>query len=168
MSLFEDVHGWWGLGVEQKAPLLKICCAYLSMMKMDIVVLYLQKIQKTFESRETPTEFCWHQNFFTRNQQILLYQEIQIWTRFLNIISNSFNIFWFFKKCFNKDDNNFDDVSKNGYPRPSEKKGIYNQCSWCHQNILLRDSTHIVDVVLWPKFDNCSITVRKVIICYVL
>ena len=53
--MFTDDGGW---GVEQKAPLLKICCANLSMMKIDIVVLYLQKNPKTFESRETPIEFC--------------------------------------------------------------------------------------------------------------
>ena len=29
------------------------------------------------ESRDTPLEFCWNQCFFTENQQILLYQEIQ-------------------------------------------------------------------------------------------
>ena len=33
---------------------------------------------KIYESRDTPLEFCWHQHFFTRNQQILLHQEIQI------------------------------------------------------------------------------------------
>ena len=33
---------------------------------------------KTYKLRDTPLEFCWHQQFFTGNQQILLYQEIQI------------------------------------------------------------------------------------------
>ena len=30
------------------------------------------------ESRDTAPEICWHQYFLTGNQQILLYQEIQI------------------------------------------------------------------------------------------
>ena len=30
------------------------------------------------ESRDTPLDFSWHQHFFTANQQILPYQEIQI------------------------------------------------------------------------------------------
>ena len=30
--------------------------------------------------------------------------------------------------------------------------------------ILSRDSNYIVDVVMWPKFGNCSISMRKVII----
>ena len=34
-------------------------------------------------------------------------------------ISNSFNFSWVFKDFFNKNGYNFDDVSKNGYPRPS-------------------------------------------------
>ena len=31
-----------------------------------------------YKPRDTPLEFCWYQYFFIRNQQILLYQEIQI------------------------------------------------------------------------------------------
>ena len=30
--------------------------------------------------------------------------------------------------------------------------------------ILSRDSNYIIDVVVWPKFGNCSISIRKVII----
>ena len=73
----------------------KICCTYPTMMKLDTVIPYLKKIQETYESRNAPLEFCWHQHFFTRNQQILLYQEIQI--KFWYIISNSFNFFGVFK-----------------------------------------------------------------------
>ena len=53
---------------------------------------------KIFETRDTPTEFCRHQHFFTRNQQILLYQEIQIQITFWYTISNSFNFFWLLLK----------------------------------------------------------------------
>ena len=34
--------------------------------------------------------------------------------------------------------------------------------------ILLRDSNYIVDVVMWPKFGNSSISVREVIITSIL
>ena len=67
----------YGYG-EQKAPLPKICHTYPTIMKLGTVIPYLKKFQKLYESRDTPLEFCWHQHFFTRNQQILLYQEIQI------------------------------------------------------------------------------------------
>ena len=33
---------------------------------------------------------------------------------------------------------------------------------------LSRDSNYIIDVVMWPKFGNCSISMRKVIITSIL
>ena len=48
------------------------------MMELGTVIPYLEKIRKTYESHETPSEFCYRHHFFTGNQQILLYQEIQI------------------------------------------------------------------------------------------
>ena len=58
-------------------------------------------------------------HLFTGNQQILLYQEMQVWTAFLYIVSNSFNFFWAFKFYFIKYGYNFDDVRKNSYSRSS-------------------------------------------------
>ena len=34
--------------------------------------------------------------------------------------------------------------------------------------ILSRDSNHIVDVVMWPKFGNSNISIREVIITSIL
>ena len=34
--------------------------------------------------------------------------------------------------------------------------------------ILSRDSNYIIDVVMWPKFGKCSISMRKVIITSIL
>ena len=34
--------------------------------------------------------------------------------------------------------------------------------------ILLRDSNYIVDVFIWPKFGNCSISMREVITTSIL
>ena len=34
--------------------------------------------------------------------------------------------------------------------------------------IMSRDSNYIVGVVMWPKFDNSSISIREVIITWVL
>ena len=59
-------------------PLPKICHTYPSMVKLGTVIPYLKKIQKIYKSCDTPPEFYWHQYFFNGNQQILLYQEIQI------------------------------------------------------------------------------------------
>ena len=76
MGFFGAAHGSWG--VPFWSLLLKICHTYLAMMKLGTVMPYLRKIQKMYKSRDTSLDFCWHQHFFTGNQQILLHQEIQI------------------------------------------------------------------------------------------
>ena len=95
-------RGYSRMGEAKKVPLPKICHTYPTMMKLGTVIPYPKKIQKIYESRDTPLEFCWHQDFFTGNQQILLYQEIQISIVFLCTISIYFNFSWvsidFYKK----------------------------------------------------------------------
>ena len=103
MGFFGAAHGWGG---PKRPPLPKICHTYPTTIKLGTVIPYLKKIQKIYESCDTPLEFCWHQHFFTENQQILLCQEIQIKIAFWYIISNSFNIFWVFKDYFNKHGHN--------------------------------------------------------------
>ena len=39
-------------------PLPTICYTYPTMMKLDTVIPYPKKIQKIYESRDTPLEFC--------------------------------------------------------------------------------------------------------------
>ena len=67
MGIFGVAHGWGG---SKKVPLYKICHSYLTMMELDTVIPYLKKIQKIFESRDTPP--------ISADISILLYQEIQI------------------------------------------------------------------------------------------
>ena len=87
----EKGGGGRGWGTKGLPP--KIFHTYPTVMKLGIVIPYLKKTKTMYESRDTPLEFCWHQCFFTGNQQILLYQEIQIKIVFWYIISNSFNFF---------------------------------------------------------------------------
>ena len=54
-GLFWD-YSWMGGG--QKGPLPKICHTYPTMMKLGTVIPYLKKIQKIYESHDTPCEFC--------------------------------------------------------------------------------------------------------------
>ena len=68
--------GWGGGAKRPRLP--KICDTYPTMMELGTVIPYLEKIRKTYESHETPSEFCYRHHFFTGNQQILLFQEIQI------------------------------------------------------------------------------------------
>ena len=48
-------HGWGGA---KRPPLPKICHIYPTMIKLGTVIPYLEKIQKIYESRDTPLEFC--------------------------------------------------------------------------------------------------------------
>ena len=77
MGIFGTSHGWGGGGGQKGHSLPKICHTYPTMIKLGTVIPYLKKIQKIYESCDTSPEFWWHQHFFTENQQILLYQEIQ-------------------------------------------------------------------------------------------
>ena len=75
MGFFGAAHGWGG---PFWPPLPKIYHTNTTMMKLGTVISYLGKIQRMYKSCDTPLEFCWHQHFFTENQQILLHQEIHI------------------------------------------------------------------------------------------
>ena len=68
MSLFSRLLMDWGGGIS---------CNDV-MMTLGTVVPYPKKIQKIYKSYDTPLAFSWHEHFFTENQQILLYQEMQI------------------------------------------------------------------------------------------
>ena len=77
----QDGHFWgWSRmeGGKRPLPLPKICHTYPTVMKLGTVIPYLKKIQKIFESRDTPPDFCWHKHFFSVNKQILSYQEMRI------------------------------------------------------------------------------------------
>ena len=63
MGIFGTAHG---MGGGAKGPLPKICRPYPTMIKIGAVIPYLKKIQKIYESCDTPSEFCWHQHFFLR------------------------------------------------------------------------------------------------------
>ena len=67
-----------GRGAPFSPPPPKIRHTYPTMMKLCTVIPYLKMIQKMYKSRDASLDFCWHQYFFTRNQQILLHQEIHL------------------------------------------------------------------------------------------
>ena len=56
MGFFKAAHGW-KVGAK-KVPLPKIYHTYPTMMKLGTVIPYPKKIQKIYESRDTPLEFC--------------------------------------------------------------------------------------------------------------
>ena len=107
------------MGEAKKSPLPKICHTYPAVIKLFLVIPYLRKTLKKYKSRDIPLEFCWYQHFFVINQQVLLYQEIQMQIAFWYIMSNYCNFSWVFKDFYNKHVYNFGDVNQDGYPRPS-------------------------------------------------
>ena len=159
----------------KKAPLPKICHTYPTMIKLGTVVPYLKKIQKIYESRDTPADFCWHQHFPTRNQQIVLYQEIQIWIAYWFIISNSFSFNWVFKDFFNKRVIILMMSAKIATPGFLKITLFWNKSydviisvDDVTSKVLSRDSNYIRDAFMRPKFDNCSISMREVITTSIL
>ena len=73
MGIFGGAHGWGG----GRPHLPKICHTYRTMMKLGSCTLPKEDPKNIWITWHT-LEFCWYQHFFTGNQQIFLYQEIQI------------------------------------------------------------------------------------------
>ena len=55
MGFFGAAEEW---GVAKRAPLPKICHTDPTMMKLVTVIPYPKKIQKIYDSHDTPLEFC--------------------------------------------------------------------------------------------------------------
>ena len=66
MGIFGAAHRKEGGGGAKRHPLPKICHTYPTMIKLGTVIPYLKEIQKIYESRVTPTDFCWYQHLFSR------------------------------------------------------------------------------------------------------
>ena len=75
MGLFGSAHRWLRL---KRIYLDKICLTHPAITKLGRVTLYLKKIKKSYKSRHTLFELCWYHYFSTGNQQLLLFQKIQI------------------------------------------------------------------------------------------
>ena len=59
MDLFGAVHGWGRQKATHSPPVLpKIWHTYPTMMKLGTVIPYVKKMQKNYQSRDTPLEFC--------------------------------------------------------------------------------------------------------------
>ena len=145
------------------------------MIKFGSVIPYLKKILKIYDFRETPLEFCWHQHFFIKNQQILLYQELKIKIAFWHIISNSFNFFESLETVLINIVTILMMSAKMATLGLHKRKVFWNKdygvivsVHDVTNKILSGDSNYIVDVVMWPKFGNCSISMREVIIISIL
>ena len=78
IRFYDYKSNYIGINRAKGSPLPNICHTYTTMMKLGTVIPYLKKIQKIYQVHDTPPQFHRQQHFFTRNKQILLYQELQI------------------------------------------------------------------------------------------
>ena len=74
MGLFRAAHRWRAGGQKASPAPVHI----LQLWNLTQLQLLKEDLKNINESRDTFLEFCWHQHFPTKNQRILLYQEIQI------------------------------------------------------------------------------------------
>ena len=127
----------------------------IHILKLDTGIPYLKKIQKICESHDTSLEFCWHQHFFTGNQQILIHRSLKI------ILINVLTILMMSGKIATLGLLKIKVFRNKGFDVIISVHGVTNK-------ILSRDLNYIFDVVMWPKFGNSSVSLREVIITAIL
>ena len=155
MGFFGAGHGWRA----KRPPSLKPVTHILQWWSW-----YIKKIQKIYKSRDTPLKAC--SIFYRKSENFVISRNTDIdWI--LIDINNFFNFVWVLKVCFNKHGCNFDDISKlkvfwkESYDVIISVDNVTNK-------ILSRESNHIVDVVMWPTFDNSRNSIKEVIIASTL
>ena len=106
-------------------------------------------------------------SIFIGNQQILLYQEIQIQIAFWYIVSNSFNFLEPLKIVLINTATILMISAKMVTSQLLAGDVITFVYDFINENSS-RDSNYTVDVVMWPKFSNSSISVKEAIITSIL
>ena len=170
MGLFGGAQGWGGCrGGRGKKPLHKICHTYPTKMKLGLITPCLKNIQNIYDSRNALLEFCWNKHFFIGIQYILLYQKMQIWIAFWSIISkSSFNFFWVIKGFLKNMVKSLMESAKLPTTGFLIIKIFKNKSYGVTRKIFSRGSNYIVEVVMWPKFGNSSISITEVITTSIL
>ena len=174
MGFFGAAHGWGG--EEQKPPPLhKICHTYPTMMKLSTVTSYLKKVQERFESRDTPLEFCWHHHFFSENRKFAISRNTDIDCNLIHKFLFYLTFLELWKIVLINMVTIFMMSAKMVTPGLLKIKGFWNKgCDIIisvhdvANKILSRDSNYTVDVIMWPKIGNSSISMREVIITSIL
>ena len=121
-----------------------------------------------YKSCETLLDFCWHQHFFNGNQQLLLFQEIQIQIAFQYITSNSYNFFESLKAVLITMVATLMISAKLATVGVLKVKvfwntgySVINSVHDVTSKTVSRDSSYIVNVINWPKFRNFSISILQ-------
>ena len=170
---FWAAHGWGGAKAPLPSP--KICHTYPTIMKFGTITPYLKKMQKTYESRDTHPEFCWHHHFLPEISKFCSIKKysykLHIGTYFLMLLTVleylkiiSINLVIILMVS-----------AKMATPGLLKITVFWNKCydviisvDYVTNKILSRDSNYIVDVFMWPKFGNYSNSMREVITTSIL
>ena len=145
------------------------------MMKLGTVIPYLEEIQKIYESRETPSEFCWHQHFSPEisefcyvkkyRYRLHFHASFRILLTFLEslkiILIDMVIILMMSAKMATPGLLKTTVFWNQGYDVIIPTHDVTNKIS-------SRGSNHIVDAVMWPKFGSSSISVSEIIITSIL
>ena len=157
--------------ITMSPPLPKSCHTYPTMMKLGTLIPYLKEIQKIYKSRDTPFEFCWHQHFLQEISKfcyikkyryrfyfdtlfLILLTFFESWKTFL---INMITILMMSAKMATLGLLKIKVFWNKGY-------GVIISVYYVINKNLSLDSNYIVDVVMWPKFGNCSTSMREVMI----
>ena len=157
MVFFAAAHGW-------RSTLPKICHTYLTVMKLGTVIPYLKKTQKIYESRDTPLDLCWNQLFYCKVANFAISEKIAFWCIFETLkvfLIKMVTILIMSQKLATPGLLKIKTFRNKGYDVIIPDSDVTNK-------ILSRDSKYIIDVVMWPKFGNSSISMREVIITSIL
>ena len=156
-------------------PLPKICHRYPTMIKLGTVTPYLKRIQKIYESRDTAPGFCWHQHFAPKISKFCYIKKYRyrlhfdIWFLIFLTFLESLNIFlinlviilMMSAKMATPGLLKITVFWNKGYDVIIYVDDVTNKILW-------HDSNYIVDLFMWPKFGNTSISMGEVITTSIL
>ena len=86
----------WSRMRKQKGLLFKYYYTYPVVIELGTVIRYLKKIQKTYKSRNTHHELCWHQSFCHKSTIVILRNNGIDWYIISNFKTFKFTFFFSF------------------------------------------------------------------------
>ena len=156
----------------KRSPFPKICHSYPTVVKFGKVMHYLKKIQKINKWCDTRLSATDISIFYRKSANFALSENTDVDFQ-MCIISNSFNFSSVFEDKYS--------LNKYGYNLMMSVKMatidlLKIKLFWnkvydaivsgynVNNNVLSSDSNYIIEVIIWPKFGNSSISMREVII----
>ena len=165
-GIFRGCSRIWG-GRQKGPPSLK---SVTNILQWWTVIPYLKKIPKIYESRDTPLEFCWHSNFSPKISKFCYIKKCMCRLHFDTIFLILLTFLESLKIILRKKVTILMMSAKMATPGLLKINSFWNKgydvTIYVHDvsnKIWSSDSKFIVNVVMWPKFDDSSISMKEVI-----